>query len=514
MAVTQENATVCQKCGKLVGDSNFCPYCGEAVTQSDLPTEALSPVAAPEAPTPPPSKTVWQRLPLWAKILPFVLIVLIAFAPVIADSISKAQRKAAREAAEQASIEERQAVWAEYATRWNSYADQGETAPTKGTQYPFQMAEGWQNAVAFGSGQVSIDLESHSSPDFGTVTYESSSGYSETDIYALSYIFAGEEHADELTQEFRTEIPLYIPEAINSVQIILSGNESETFAPSLEFDYRYSTAVTADSGPFGLRSRITLDDFIDNYNNYVHEDNADDDTGTMDALMGYQKSSFEYKGINEFGYDGYMYIRSHYTSVPYVIGLNLSNGYIVEANFRFDMQTYARSNANQQSSTRRTYQRVLSAASGLPSNTVSDMLSEGTSNNKNVYRDGFGLICGTTYVGNSPYLTLALVSATETAWEKMQNGTLFASDGSSNQTVSSPEPNASDPSASSGLSLPYVIRATEEMPIYSGPGVNYDYNGSMPPGAYTIVEESEGEGADLWGRLKSGAGWIALDNVS
>lgn len=30
-------------------------------------------------------------------------------------------------------------------------------------------------------------------------------------------------------------------------------------------------------------------------------------------------------------------------------------------------------------------------------------------------------------------------------------------------------------------------------------------------GIYTIVEESTGKGANLWGKLKSGAGWIALD---
>ena len=33
----------------------------------------------------------------------------------------------------------------------------------------------------------------------------------------------------------------------------------------------------------------------------------------------------------------------------------------------------------------------------------------------------------------------------------------------------------------------------------------------MPVGTYTIVEVKEGKGSDAgWGRLKSGAGWIAL----
>ena len=33
----------------------------------------------------------------------------------------------------------------------------------------------------------------------------------------------------------------------------------------------------------------------------------------------------------------------------------------------------------------------------------------------------------------------------------------------------------------------------------------------VPPGVYTIVEVKAGKGSDAgWGRLKSGAGWIAL----
>ena len=34
----------------------------------------------------------------------------------------------------------------------------------------------------------------------------------------------------------------------------------------------------------------------------------------------------------------------------------------------------------------------------------------------------------------------------------------------------------------------------------------------VPPGVYTIVEVKAGKGSDAgWGRLKSGAGWIALE---
>ncbi|MFQ9409813.1 MAG: hypothetical protein ACLR1T_00450 [Evtepia gabavorous] len=33
-------------------------------------------------------------------------------------------------------------------------------------------------------------------------------------------------------------------------------------------------------------------------------------------------------------------------------------------------------------------------------------------------------------------------------------------------------------------------------------------------GVYTIVETADGQGASQWGKLKSGAGWIALDYVT
>lgn len=48
--------------------------------------------------------------------------------------------------------------------------------------------------------------------------------------------------------------------------------------------------------------------------------------------------------------------------------------------------------------------------------------------------------------------------------------------------------------------------------IRKGPGTNYDRVNFITPGVYTIVETKSGVGsASGWGRLKSGAGWIALD---
>lgn len=53
---------------------------------------------------------------------------------------------------------------------------------------------------------------------------------------------------------------------------------------------------------------------------------------------------------------------------------------------------------------------------------------------------------------------------------------------------------------------------TSSLNIRKGPGTNYVRVGSITDhGVYTIVDEQSGTGASKWGKLKSGAGWIALD---
>lgn len=60
---------------------------------------------------------------------------------------------------------------------------------------------------------------------------------------------------------------------------------------------------------------------------------------------------------------------------------------------------------------------------------------------------------------------------------------------------------------------PYKVKVTaSELFIRKGAGTNYGKNGSIKDkGIYTIVQESTGQGATKWGKLKSGAGWISLD---
>ena len=62
---------------------------------------------------------------------------------------------------------------------------------------------------------------------------------------------------------------------------------------------------------------------------------------------------------------------------------------------------------------------------------------------------------------------------------------------------------------------PYLVKVTTSgLNIRKGAGTNTAKVGIITDkGVYTIVEEKNGAGATLWGKLKSGAGWISLDYV-
>lgn len=66
--------------------------------------------------------------------------------------------------------------------------------------------------------------------------------------------------------------------------------------------------------------------------------------------------------------------------------------------------------------------------------------------------------------------------------------------------------------AAENAGLPYKVRVDiDDLNIRKGPGTNYAKNGYTGKGTFTITAESEGAGASMWGKLKSGAGWISLD---
>lgn len=63
--------------------------------------------------------------------------------------------------------------------------------------------------------------------------------------------------------------------------------------------------------------------------------------------------------------------------------------------------------------------------------------------------------------------------------------------------------------------VPYTIKLDAEEDIYKGYGVDSGYAREVgEDGVYTIVEEAYDDYGNLWGKLKSGAGWVLLSEAS
>lgn len=62
--------------------------------------------------------------------------------------------------------------------------------------------------------------------------------------------------------------------------------------------------------------------------------------------------------------------------------------------------------------------------------------------------------------------------------------------------------------------VPYTVKLDGEEMIYLGHGVDYGYSKQVgEDGVYTIVEEAHDKYGNLWGKLKSGAGWVMLEKA-
>ena len=63
--------------------------------------------------------------------------------------------------------------------------------------------------------------------------------------------------------------------------------------------------------------------------------------------------------------------------------------------------------------------------------------------------------------------------------------------------------------------VPYTLRIERaDQSIYEGPGYDYIFVDTVREcGAYTIVEEAADHEGNLWGKLKSGAGWVDLTEL-
>jgi len=81
-----------------------------------------------------------------------------------------------------------------------------------------------------------------------------------------------------------------------------------------------------------------------------------------------------------------------------------------------------------------------------------------------------------------------------------------APDHTENETAT--EENTSDESA---LSLPYTMRMKGNTPVHGGPGTEYEFISTVgADGTFTIVEEATDTAGNIWGKLKSGLGWVNI----
>lgn len=63
--------------------------------------------------------------------------------------------------------------------------------------------------------------------------------------------------------------------------------------------------------------------------------------------------------------------------------------------------------------------------------------------------------------------------------------------------------------------VPYTLALDALTPIFSGPGYDFVYARTVgEDGVYTIVEEAWDQEENLWGKLKSGVGWVNLTGIS
>ena len=96
------------------------------------------------------------------------------------------------------------------------------------------------------------------------------------------------------------------------------------------------------------------------------------------------------------------------------------------------------------------------------------------------------------------------------SWGKLKSGAGWINVDKAYCTYKGAAASSGGGSSSSGSFQVQV--SISDLYIRKGPGTNYGKNGFCPKGVYTIVE-TKSAGGYTWGRLKSGAGWIALEYV-
>ena len=72
-----------------------------------------------------------------------------------------------------------------------------------------------------------------------------------------------------------------------------------------------------------------------------------------------------------------------------------------------------------------------------------------------------------------------------------------------------------EPAATESQTVPYLQNiGRPDQSVFDGPGYDYGFVGTIhEKGTYTIVEEQWDYEGNLWGRLKSGMGWVDLTQI-
>lgn len=147
---------------------------------------------------------------------------------------------------------------------------------------------------------------------------------------------------------------------------------------------------------------------------------------------------------------------------------------------------------------------------------------------ENISREGQPIFAGPgyDYVRVSSIESAGLYTIVEEAWDADGNlwgrlksgvGWIDLSDSRKGNPVYFPVPTVMpkpETPVTSDAEIPYIENVSRaDQRIYSGPGYdNGCVNTIRKAGLYTIVEESWDRDGNLWGRLKSGMGWIDLSD--
>lgn len=108
--------------------------------------------------------------------------------------------------------------------------------------------------------------------------------------------------------------------------------------------------------------------------------------------------------------------------------------------------------------------------------------------------------------------TFTIVEVNSDGWGRLKSGAGWIYLGNPTYCTIQSSVASTAPSTPSTFKSYRVKVTADVLNIRKGAGTNYGTNGAIrDKGVYTIVAESNGQGATKWGKLKSGAGWVSLD---